>query len=272
MTSAPLLAPLPSSCRGRRQRIPGVTPGLGFFAHPPTPALAAGTCSALDRRGERRGGYFVPVVRFALAVGSHYPPGLVRVNAGQGWSCRPRIRPLLGQACQPFGLFSVTAVQACVRAPGVAAGAALSGHLPVASPLPSHPVGLGVRHGFLPAPRIEDQSLPWGRCISLFTAAVGNRAPHRTTSCPGPVRLLSWLLIPRRCSRRFRGNESQPALTIDRDAVVLATYAIRRLGVALLAPACSETGADGVCSQYSWLIGSSERRERRPCSGDIQHP
>src|SRR5918997_779940 len=98
MTSALLLAPLPSSCRGRRQRIPGVTPGLGFFAHPPTPALAAGTCSALDRRGERRGGYFVPVVRFALAVGSYYPPGLVRVNAGQGWSCRPRILPLLGQA------------------------------------------------------------------------------------------------------------------------------------------------------------------------------
>src|SRR6266700_2551369 len=53
------------------------------------------------------------------------------------------------------------------------------------------PLRLGVEPDFIPASRIEGQSLPWGKCCSPFTSAVGNCAPHPTLSYPESGTLLS---------------------------------------------------------------------------------
>ena len=51
--------------------------------------------------------------------------------------------------------------------------------------------------GFVPASRIDGQSLPWGRCISLFTSAAGDCTQHRASSCQGSL-LAShpWACLP----------------------------------------------------------------------------
>ena len=51
--------------------------------------------------------------------------------------------------------------------------------------------------GSLPASRIDGQSLPWGRCISLFTSAAGDCTQHRASSCQGSL-LAShpWACLP----------------------------------------------------------------------------
>lgn len=48
-----------------------------------TPALK------IDHFREQKAGSFVPDTRFALALGSHCPPGFVGVNADQRKICRP---------------------------------------------------------------------------------------------------------------------------------------------------------------------------------------
>src|SRR6266540_3208081 len=98
-------------------------------------------------------------------------------------STRPLADPVLGQPVSPFGWFEPFDGSA-VRSRAAGAGsAALSGSLPIARLLPACPLGLGALAGFLPASRIDGQSLPWGRCCSLFTATVGNRVlPPRPTS------------------------------------------------------------------------------------------
>ena len=53
------------------------------------------------------------------------------------------------------------------------------------------PLRLGVEPDFIPASRIDGQSLPWGKRCSPFTSAVGNCVPHRTLSCLESDNLLS---------------------------------------------------------------------------------
>ncbi|MBM0744831.1 hypothetical protein JOY44_25225 (plasmid) [Phormidium sp. CLA17] len=43
---------------------------------PPHP-MRLTTCSDIDHSESGRGGYFVPIFRFALTVGSHSPPGFL---------------------------------------------------------------------------------------------------------------------------------------------------------------------------------------------------
>ena len=139
-------------------------------------------------------------VRVALSTGF----GEGEYRSGR---CPPASDPVpFGQASQPFGLVFLTVAPR-------AFACKLQGPLGLTTHsylLPGHPSGLGVWPGFLPASRIEDQSLPWGRRISLFTSAVGNLTPHRAASYPerSSFRPVSPSFVGS-LRRRFRRNVSQ---------------------------------------------------------------
>src|SRR5436190_17449900 len=96
----------------------------------------------------------------------------------------PSAIPILGRPITRVGLVAHHDGSTHVR--GRLPGA--PGHLWLATHshlLPGFAGRVPAAPGFVPASRIEDQSLPWGTRVSPFTAAVGNRAPHRASSCPG---------------------------------------------------------------------------------------
>ena len=152
-------------------------------ALPGDPAIPAWLPAPRSTDTESRAGvtsFLMPVLRsFRVALST----GLVRVNADASFERRPLAVPF-GQACQPFGLSFLTMAQACV-CPWRNHGAfRLTTHSYL---LPGHPVGLGVLPGFIPASRIDGQSLPWGKRISLFTKWWGlgamPRTSHQASSC-----------------------------------------------------------------------------------------
>jgi hypothetical protein len=55
--------------------------------------------------------------------------------------------------------------------------------LPIATCFQSLAGWIPTASGFIPASKIEGQSLLWGICISLFTSVVGNFVLHRISSC-----------------------------------------------------------------------------------------
>ena len=55
--------------------------------------------------------------------------------------------------------------------------------LPVATCCQSLAGWIPAVSGFIPASKIEDRSLLWGICVSLFTSMVGNFVLRRTSSC-----------------------------------------------------------------------------------------
>ena len=63
----------------------GFPGGLCFLGHPAPSQYPVDTCS---RKGELRGSYFVPGIRFAQTVEWHYPPGFVVVKTGQSVRCQ----------------------------------------------------------------------------------------------------------------------------------------------------------------------------------------
>ena len=62
--------------------------------------------------------------------------------------------------------------------------------LPIATCSQSLAGWIPAASGFIPASKIEDQSLLWGICVSLFTSTVGNFVLHRTSSCHVGARTL----------------------------------------------------------------------------------
>jgi hypothetical protein len=62
--------------------------------------------------------------------------------------------------------------------------------LPIATCSQSLAGWIPAASGFIPASKIEDQSLLWGICVSLFTSMVGNFVLHRTSSCHVGARTL----------------------------------------------------------------------------------
>ena len=140
--------------------------------------------------------------------------------------CPPASYPVpFGQASQPFGLVFLTVAPhafACT----------VQGPFGLTTPsnlLPGHPSGLGVWPGFLPASRIEDQSLPWGSGISLFTSAVGDCTPHRAARYPErPPFVLSLHPSLATVCRRFRRNVSQTCQKPSTDRISLPRVHGRR--------------------------------------------
>jgi hypothetical protein len=71
-----------------RQRIPGITPGLLLRQSFPFLCLRLTPALKIDHFKEQKAGSFVPDTRFALALGSHCPPGFVGMNTDQREICR----------------------------------------------------------------------------------------------------------------------------------------------------------------------------------------
>jgi hypothetical protein len=141
---------------------PGFPEGARFFGNPSDPTPAVGTCSRYrpPERAWRR--LLRSLCPFVVAVGPRYPPEPLE----RRWPLRPRptrLIPVLGQAPKSaWACFVLRWVLARVRLP------TRSNLLPVAARRTR------TDPGFLPASRIEDQSLPWGRRISLFTSGAGD--------------------------------------------------------------------------------------------------
>src|SRR5439155_12897841 len=111
----------------------------------------------------------------------------MRVNVGRKCSRRPQSHSLLGKPVSLFGLVCLTVVQTCIRPHPARVRCLLRLTTHSRLTLRTPPLRLGVEPDFIPASRIEGQSLPWGKCSSPFTSAVGKCAPYRTLSC------LEWL-------------------------------------------------------------------------------
>ena len=98
LVSSMRLALLHSTVSGLRQRIPDITPGLGFSDHPTEQRHAVGTCSR-SRPRERAICWLLRSDRsFCVAVGSCCPPGFVGVNTDHRYTCRPLSLSSLDQA------------------------------------------------------------------------------------------------------------------------------------------------------------------------------
>jgi hypothetical protein len=193
MTSALLLTALPSNCRGPRQPILGLSPKrllLGPSCPSPCLGLPQGLrlgCLLRDRpRGEQGGGLLRSWCPFSVALGPRCPPGRAWMNGRSAGNLPARVAlPVLGQACQPVWLVLRHDGSIAHSTLRLAADRVLSDSLPIATCSRCTPLGLERDPGFLPASRIDGQSLPWGRRCSLVIAAAGNSARHRTSSCLG---------------------------------------------------------------------------------------
>src|SRR5262245_1907206 len=83
--SSPLLAPIFFGLPASRQRILGVTPGLGFLRHPSTGGIRSGhLLSACANQRLSRSDH-----PFCVAGDTCYPPGFVGVIAGHTTRCQP---------------------------------------------------------------------------------------------------------------------------------------------------------------------------------------
>jgi hypothetical protein len=143
--------------------------------------LAVGTYSALtSQRGEHIRGYFVPDSCLTMDVGWQTLPGFV-------WGeCEAR-RNMFARNPVPFWLrrhslfrrFNLTTVSlpSCAY-PSPSVLAASPGQTPSAS-------------ASIPASRIEDQSLPWGKCFNPSPGAVGMTPTPESSSQAIEVLLLS---------------------------------------------------------------------------------
>ena len=132
-----------------------------------------------------------------VTVGSPSPPGFAGVHAGQSDRCQPQASPFWASHSPASAWW----VERWVGGRSLALPLVTRSREP-AGRIPAVP-------GLLPASRIEDQSLPWGRRISPFTSAAGTRTPHCTTSCLGRDASFPRPSSPAGGARsRFRGNES----------------------------------------------------------------
>src|SRR5438105_11933895 len=106
-----LLVPLSSMSPCSRERILGVTPGVGFLSNPPLKCIRVVPCSPyrpFDESGLES--YPVPTIRFAFPLGSCYPPRTFRVKDKVPttlilFASHPNSASLIllpfGQVCQP---------------------------------------------------------------------------------------------------------------------------------------------------------------------------
>ena len=84
----------------------------------PPECMRSGHLLAASTTGKSRsGGSFVPMIRFARAVGSLYPPGFVGVIAGRQEIRQPLALPFWAKPVSHFGLLKMTTVQQKVRVP-----------------------------------------------------------------------------------------------------------------------------------------------------------
>src|SRR5690242_18408768 len=99
MTCGLLLAALPSNSSGPRQRIPGITPGLGFLGHPPHAVHAGDPCSpCVGESAAWVPPFLLPVLRSRRAVLS------TGFRGSDHWSASTLPAPILshfGQAGKP---------------------------------------------------------------------------------------------------------------------------------------------------------------------------
>ena len=155
MTCVLLLVSLSSKGSCRRQHILGVTPGFGFFGNPVTISIQL-TLAPLMREQEMVVSSFLRSVlrcgRRVLCTG---------FRGGELWSLTRCQAPILSHFGQANNLCRLVAYDDPSNVPLLALAVAACSRI--------ERCRVQRVSGFLPASGIDGQSLPWGRCLSLFT-------------------------------------------------------------------------------------------------------